>query len=99
VISPVRAAYPVYAPGTVPAGNYDISDPITTLLVRNFLLVGIGMADDIAYALVESMFTDQEQLTAASPAALTIDPRSGIGTQPVPLHPGAEMFFQSSKPI
>ncbi|OLT14876.1 C4-dicarboxylate ABC transporter substrate-binding protein [Pseudonocardia sp. CNS-139] len=99
LIGPVRDAYPVYAPGTVPAGNYRISEPITTLLVRNFLLVARTMPDDMAYALVESLFAAQEQLTAASPAALTIDPRSGIGTQPVPLHPGAERFFQAMKPI
>jgi uncharacterized protein len=99
LISPVRAAYPVYAPGTVPAGSYRIADPITTLLVRNFLLVRAEMPDDVAHALVETLFETQEQLAAASPAALTIDPRSAIGTQPVPLHPGAERFFQSVKPI
>jgi TRAP transporter TAXI family solute receptor len=97
LITPVRTAYPVYAAGTVPAQSYGIPDPITTLLVRNFLIVGAGMADDVASALVEGMFDAQEQLTDASPAALTIDLRAAIGTQPVPLHPGAEHFFRSEK--
>jgi uncharacterized protein len=97
LITPVRAAFPVYAAGTVPAQSYGIPDPITTLLVRNFLLVGAGMPDDVAYALVEGLFAAQEQLTAASPAALTIDLRAAIGTQPVPLHPGAEQFFRAEK--
>ena len=99
LISPVRSAYPVDAPGTVPAGSYGSPDAIVTLLVRNFLLVRAEMPDDVAYALVESLFDAQEQLTAASPAALTIDPRSAIGTQPVPLHAGAERFFKVAKPI
>jgi hypothetical protein len=99
LISPIRGAYPVYAAGTVTAGSYGIPEAIVTLLVRNFLLVRADMPDDVAYALVESLFDAQEELTAVIPAALTIDPRSAIGTQPVPLHPGAERFFQAVKPI
>jgi TRAP transporter TAXI family solute receptor len=97
LITPVRAAYPVYAAGTVPAQTYGIPDPITTLLVRNFLVVRAEMPDDVAHALVEAMFATQEQLAAVSPAALTIDLRAAIGTQPVPLHPGAERFFRDEK--
>jgi uncharacterized protein len=97
LITPVRAAFPEYAAGTVPAQSYGIPEPITTLLVRNFLLVGASMPDDVASALVEGLFAAQEQLAAASPAALTIDLRAAIGTQPVPLHPGAERFFREEK--
>jgi uncharacterized protein len=97
LITGVRAAYPVYAAGTVPAQSYGTPEPITTLLVRNFLLVRADMGDEVAGALVEGMFDAQEQLTDASPAALTIDLRAAIGTQPVPLHPGAERFFRAEK--
>jgi TRAP transporter TAXI family solute receptor len=97
LVTPVRAAYPVYAAGTVPAQTYGIPDPITTLLVRNFLVVRADMPDDVANALVDGLFAAQEQLAAESPAALTIDLRAAIGTQPVPLHPGAERFFRDEK--
>ncbi len=97
LVTPVRAAYPVYAAGTVPAQTYGIPDPITTLLVRNFLVVRADMPDDVASALVDGLFAAQEQLAAVSPAALTIDLRAAIGTQPVPLHPGAERFFRDEK--
>jgi TRAP transporter TAXI family solute receptor len=97
LITPVRARYPVYAAGTVPAQTYGIPDPITTLLVRNFLVVRAEMPDDVANALVDGLFAAQEQLAAVSPAALTIDLRAAIGTQPVPLHPGAERFFRGEK--
>jgi uncharacterized protein len=97
LITPVRGAYPVYAAGTVPAQSYGIPDPITTLLVRNFLVVRAEMPDDVANALVGGLFAAQEQLAAVSPAALTIDLRAAIGTQPVPLHPGAERFFRAEK--
>jgi uncharacterized protein len=97
VVAPMRASFPVYAAGTVPARSYGIPEPVTTLLVRNFLLVGAGMPDELARALVAGLFAAQEELAAASPAALTIDLRAAIGTQPVPLHPGAERFFREEK--
>lgn len=97
IIGAVRATFPVYAPGTVPAMSYRIPAPVTTLFVRNFLLVGAGMGDELARALVATLFETQEQLEQVSPAALTIDTRSAIGTQPVPLHPGAEQFFRDEK--
>ena len=97
MVTVVRAAYPAYASGIVPAATYGIPEPITTLLVRNFLLVAVSMPDDLASALVEGLFDAQPELAEASPAALTIDPRAAIGTQPVPLHPGAERFFRALK--
>ncbi len=97
VVTQVRTTYPVYAAGTVPAGYYLLPEPVTTLLVRNFLLVGAGMADDVAYALVDALFRYQPRLAQASEAALTIDLRAAIGTQPVPLHPGAERYFRAAK--
>jgi TRAP transporter TAXI family solute receptor len=96
VVGPMCAAHPEYAPGTVPAGSYGIPGPVTSLLVRNVLLVGQEMPDDLAEALVKTMFATQEELTRASRAALTIDPRAAIGTQPVLLHPGAERFYRST---
>lgn len=97
ILKAVRKAYPVYTPGTVPARSYGIDAPITTLLVRNFLLVGAAMPDDLAHALLRAMFLQQPQLAQALKLALTIDLRAAIGTQPVPLHPGAERYFQEAK--
>jgi TRAP-type uncharacterized transport system substrate-binding protein len=55
------------------------------------------MAEDVAYGLVAALFTLQEQIAQASPNAQTIDLRAAIGTQPVPLHPGAERWFRESR--
>lgn len=97
VLGALRADYPVYAAGTVPAAAYGITGPTATVLVRNFLLVAAQMPDDLAHALVEGLFEGRPQLAEASPAALTIDPRAAIGTQPVPLHPGAQRFYRATK--
>ena len=99
VLPRVRAAYPVYSTGTVPAQTYGIPEPVTTLMVRNVLVVPAAMADDVARALVDALFAEQPRLSAANAAALTIDARAAIGTQPIPLHPGAERFYRSTKAL
>jgi TRAP transporter TAXI family solute receptor len=97
LLEEVRARYPVYSSGTVPASTYDIGEPVATLFVRNLLLVPATLDDDLAGALVGTIFAEQPRLAATSPAALTIDARAAIGTQPVPLHPGAERFYRQAK--
>ncbi|MEU7819003.1 TAXI family TRAP transporter solute-binding subunit [Pseudonocardia sp. NPDC049154] len=97
VLEAVRARHPVYSSGTVPASAYDIGEPVATLFVRNLLLVPAALDDDLAGALVGTIFAEQPRLAATSPAALTIDARAAIGTQPVPLHPGAERFYREAK--
>jgi len=97
VVPAIRAAYPVYDVGTVPAATYGIPAPITTLFVRNFLLVAAELPDDLAEALVAGLFAERDRLVRANPAGRVIDTRSAIGTQPVPLHPGAERFYRSAK--
>jgi uncharacterized protein len=97
LVGAVRERFPGYASGTVPAMSYGIREPVTTLLVRNVLLVPAAMPDDLAAALVDALFDAQEELAQASVTALTIDPRSAIGTQPVALHPGAQRFYRAEK--
>lgn len=98
VVDAMRTAYPVYQPGIVPAQTYHgMTEPVTTLVVRNVLLVDAALPDDLADRLTEVLFAAQEQLAQESRAAVTIDPQVAIGTQPVPLHPGADSFYRRMK--
>ncbi|MDN5916333.1 MAG: TAXI family TRAP transporter solute-binding subunit [Pseudonocardia sp.] len=93
----LRERFPVYSVGTVPAAPYGLPGPVSTLTVRNVLLVVAGMPAEQARTLIDAAFAEQPSLAAASPAAVTIDSRSAIGTQPISLHPGAEEFYRSTK--
>jgi uncharacterized protein len=98
ILKQVRADYPVYTPGTVPAGTYGKdTEATTTLLVRNALVVANRMPADLAYALTETVFTTQDEVAATNPLAASIDLRAAIGIQPVPLHPGALAYFRDAK--
>jgi uncharacterized protein len=89
----LRQRYLVYTPGTVLAGTYRIDDPVVTLLVRNVLLVDAALDVDLVEAMTRAVFAEQQRLTGATQAARTIDARSAILTQPVPLHEGALRWF------
>jgi hypothetical protein len=96
-VAALRRRYPVYDVGTVATGTYGITAPVTTVLVRNFLLVAASMPDELAGALVAALFAQREVLVKASSAGRAIDTRSAIGTQPVPLHPGAQRYYRDAK--
>jgi TRAP transporter TAXI family solute receptor len=98
VLPVLRKQYPVYGSATLPASAYGLpGGPITTLVVRNFLLATDAMSDDVAEALVRGIFLAQPQLQKANSAARSIEIRSAIETTPVDLHPGAARYYRSVK--
>ncbi|MGI8814526.1 MAG: TAXI family TRAP transporter solute-binding subunit [Pseudonocardia sp.] len=97
VVAGLRQRFPVYDVGTVPTAMYGIPNPVTTILVRNFLLVFAAMPDQLAAALVGALFKERELLVQANSAGRAIDQRSAIGTQPIALHPGAQRYYRDIK--
>ncbi|MBW4722262.1 TAXI family TRAP transporter solute-binding subunit [Saccharothrix sp. SC076] len=102
VLGNLRRLYPVYGSATLPASAYELpggpmAKPVTTLVVRNFLLVDESMRDDVAEALLRGLFRAQPNLVAASPVARSIEIRSAIETTPLPLHPGAKNYYRDVK--
>lgn len=98
VLPDLRKAFPVYGSATLPASAYSLpGKAVTTLVVRNFLLVNDLMSDDAAEALARGLFEAQPRLETASPAARSIEIRSAIETTPIPLHPGALRYYRAAK--
>lgn len=97
-VDAVRRAFPVYDDTTVPAGTYGLSDPVTTLSVRNVLLVPAAMPPTTAQALTRVLLDRADALAAADAAGRSVDPRTAIGTVPVVLHDGAAAAYRAAKP-
>ncbi|OXM44387.1 TAXI family TRAP transporter solute-binding subunit [Amycolatopsis alba] len=93
----LRESSPVYRTATIPVTAYNLSQPVTTLVLPNFLVVPTSMRDDVAEALVRGLFDARGQLVEAAGAALSIDVHPAIETSPLPLHPGALRYFRSLK--
>jgi TRAP transporter TAXI family solute receptor len=95
----IRAKYPIYSAAAIPLSVYrtNNSAAVTTLVVPNLLLATDRLPVDAAKALTQGIFEGQKQLEAKSTAANSIDIRSAIETQPIPLHEGALLFYRDRK--
>jgi hypothetical protein len=87
-----------YVARSVPAGVYGLTAEVTTLGVRNVLVVRRDLPEPTAYRLTELLFAAKRELAAAHDEARRLDPRSALATFPVPLHPGAARYYREAKP-
>lgn len=87
---------PIYDGAEIPADRANGQpDPTPTIAVPNLLVVHAGMSEDLAYALTRLLFERRKDLgDNVHPAARRIPPERDQRTEPVPLHPGAERYFQ-----
>ncbi|MBE8523590.1 TAXI family TRAP transporter solute-binding subunit [Amycolatopsis sp. H6(2020)] len=97
VVPALRAAYgPVYDQVQVPDGAYRGVGALSTIGVANLLVCAPTLPDDVAAAVVRLLV---ERATALVPAEAVgtqfLDVRTLIGTQPVPLQPGAAAAYRA----
>ncbi|MBK9246164.1 MAG: TAXI family TRAP transporter solute-binding subunit [Burkholderiales bacterium] len=89
---------PAYAPGTIPAGTYTgQTEAVATATIKNFLVTHAGVPDDTVCAMTKATFDSLDTLVAAHSAAKGIVRSEANKGLPVPLHPGAERYFATSR--
>jgi TRAP transporter TAXI family solute receptor len=87
----------VYLERTIPASTYRLPTRTVTAGVANYLVVPGTMAAREAYWLVRALFEHRDMLAAAHPTGSRLDRAAAIGTDPLPLHPGAERYYREAK--
>lgn len=97
----IRGDFGYYGAATIPLSTYRTANtvPVTTLTVPNLLMVTDRLSAGAAKALTQGIFAAQQELANVSRAANSIDIRSAVETQPVPLHPGAREYYRDEKRI
>jgi TRAP transporter TAXI family solute receptor len=84
-----------YTTGVIPANTYNgQSADVPTVTVQNYLVTHEGVATETVYKMTKSMFENLDALQAAHAAAKAIDKAKAGKGSPVPLHPGAEKYYQ-----
>ncbi|MEV0717258.1 TAXI family TRAP transporter solute-binding subunit [Asanoa sp. NPDC050611] len=99
------AAFPgPYAPARIPPTAYAGVPATPTVAVPNVLLARNDLAEDLIYAITDTIFTHTGAITSgerdageALPEAWQINVRTGISTASIPLHPGAAAWFRDHK--
>ena len=83
-----------YTTGEIPAGTYEGQDEaVTTVAVRNYLVTSDAVSDDVAYAMTKAMFENLDEMKAAHAAANAIDVQNALQGMPIPVHPGAQKYY------
>jgi TRAP transporter TAXI family solute receptor len=86
-----------YTTGVIPANTYNgQSADVPTVTVQNYLVTHEGVATETVYKMTKSMFENLDALQAAHAAAKAIDKAKAGKGSPVPLHPGAEKYYQEA---
>ena|SRR5689334_18485807 len=90
-----RIGDPAYVAAVIPARTYrGQAADVPTAAVQNYLVTQDGVSDDLAYGLTRALWSGLDRLTAAQPAAKGIDLKRALEGLPVPLHPGAQRYYQ-----
>jgi uncharacterized protein len=87
----------IYTERTIPISVYGLVQPVATIGVPNYLVVGEQFDDSIAYRLTRLLFAERDRLASAHPEVWRLDRRVAIDTYPLPLHPGAVRYYREAK--
>ena len=90
----LRTMYPFFRSEIIPAGSYrGLDQPVHTLSVDVVLLARTGLDDALVRRLTEGLFRMLPQLSAELPFLKGMAPERAPAT-PVPLHPGAALYYR-----
>lgn len=83
-----------YIKATIPAGTYEgQTAAVQTAAVVNYLVTHSGMKDETVYQMTKAIYESLPDLQAAHAAAKDIKLENALSGMPVPVHPGAQRYF------
>jgi TRAP transporter TAXI family solute receptor len=86
-----------YVASVIPAGTYEgQTEDIPTAQIGNILVTHAGVSDEVAYQMTKLLFENLDTLRAAHSAAEGILPEKALSGMPIPLHPGAERYYEEA---
>jgi uncharacterized protein len=98
VAVPAEVAEKLGAPfqaATIPAGTYEgQTEDVPTLAITNILVTRSDLSDEEAYQMTKQLFENLDSMVAAHNAAKAISLENAAKGLPIPLHPGAERYYQ-----
>jgi uncharacterized protein len=96
-IRDLRLFVPELSVASIPAGSYaSLRTNITTVGLYNFAVTRSDLPSDLAFAIVNSVFSKHAELVRAQPAAAATIPANFIRNGFLPFHDGAARWYQSA---
>jgi TRAP transporter TAXI family solute receptor len=88
---------PLYVSATISKDVYGTPADVPTIAVPNLLLVRDTMSKDLAAKLTALLFDYKADLVKVHPEAKNINLKTAQDTQGIPLHPGAQQYYNEHK--
>jgi len=83
-----------YVKVSIPANTYEgQTAAVPTAAVVNYLVTHSGVKDETVYQMTKAVYESLPDLAAAHAAAKDIKLESALAGMPVPMHPGAQRYF------
>lgn len=91
----LRENYPFFTANIIPAGTYNNEEDVNTASIMNLLLVHHELPEEAVYDITKGFFDNLDTIHSAHNAAKeNIHLENVMEGMIVPLHPGAERYFQ-----
>ena len=85
----------LWTPFLIPAGTYPGQDAdVTTIAQPNFLATTADVSDENVYEITKAIYENLAFLQAIHPATLDMAIEKAIVGLPLPLHPGAQRYYE-----
>ena len=93
VLEKLLEKYPYYSEISIDQSAYNLDHEVTTIYLSNMVVVDAGMSKDAVYEMTKAFFDHIETITESHPAASGLTIEGAVENLPIPLHPGAEQYF------
>ncbi|NLS09575.1 TAXI family TRAP transporter solute-binding subunit [Nesterenkonia sp. MY13] len=88
--------YEFFAEATIPADTYDDDADVESVSVTNHLLVSQELSEEAVYDITAALFDNLDRIHASHSEATNITLESATEGLVVPLHPGAEQYYEEN---
>lgn len=86
--------YPYYAKEVVPKGTYGLTEDVPTVSVGAMLVVKNDLPEEVVYNITKAIYEGAGSLT--HPKGKFIKTETGLNGIGIPVHPGAQKFFEEN---
>ena len=92
-ITKLIADCPFYAKYIIGKDVYKTPEDCQTVTVKATLVADASVSDDVAYAIVKTIFENKDEITAAHAKGAELDLTFATDGMAIPFHPGAAKYF------
>lgn len=87
------AAHPTYGNLKLPAATYGLEEDVNCVVITALLVCSNELEEEMVYQMTKALFEQEGILTHAKAAEITLD-TAFVGVGELPLHPGAQRYYQ-----